>query len=46
MKEYQIYQISVIREQEARVAVDGLQFTVEKSRSLASREMTWEDFGM
>jgi hypothetical protein len=27
MKEYQI---SVIREQEARVAVDGLQFTVEK----------------
>jgi hypothetical protein len=46
MKEYQIYQISVIREQEARVAVDGLQFTVKKSRSLASSEMTWEDFGM
>jgi len=33
MKEYQIYQISVIREQEARVAVDGLQFTVEKKQS-------------
>jgi hypothetical protein len=32
MKEYQIYQISVIREQEARVAVDGLQFTVEKKQ--------------
>jgi lysylphosphatidylglycerol synthetase-like protein (DUF2156 family) len=26
------YQISVIREQEARVAVDGLQFTVEKKQ--------------
>jgi hypothetical protein len=32
MKEYQIYPISVIREQEARVAVDGLQFTVEKKQ--------------
>jgi uncharacterized lipoprotein YajG len=30
------YQISVIREQEARVAVDGLQFSVEKDPSLRS----------
>jgi hypothetical protein len=46
MKEYQIYQISVIREQEARVAVDGLQFTVEKKQIPRFLGMTREDFGM